>query len=39
MMDMMDSKTTRTAAVLLCCIAAVALGASFMWDDNVSSGN
>jgi len=36
--DMMDSKTTRTAAVLLCFIAGVALAGAFTWDGGVSSG-
>ena len=31
MMDVMDSKTTRTAAVLLCCLAAIVLGVNFDW--------
>ena len=31
MMDMMDSKTTRTAAVVLCCLAAVAFGTIYTW--------
>jgi len=31
MMDMMDSRTTRTAAVVLCCLAAVAFGTIYTW--------
>jgi len=31
MIDMMDSKTTRTAAVLLCCLTAVVLAVNFTW--------
>jgi|GEM_PF-1217714 len=39
MMDVMDSKTTRTAAVLLCCLAAVAFGAIYTWTGDDTNCN